>query len=174
MLGMKKLPEVYIVQQNGILNAFAASGLLGKRYAQLNAELVDIAYMENRDFNPVYFVLAHEFAHHYYKHTYFLNKLLISFGRMGPGFGSTLSRAREYSCDRLAQLLTGSDGVREIMILNAGRHLYRYVDLNDYIDSARKEKGIFLRFVNLLSSHPVQVKRVLALADPRRKSGKLF
>jgi Zn-dependent protease with chaperone function len=173
ILGLNKIPEIYIEQQNGILNAFA-SAVIGKRYIGLNAEIVDIAYMEHQDFDPVYFVLAHELAHHYYKHTSIKFILLSYVGLMVPVFGHTLSRAREYSCDRVAQLLVDRDCVREAMILSAGRHLYPYVDLDDYLQNARREGGFFLWLTNLMSTHPIALKRIAALADPLRKGGKLF
>ena len=172
-LGMNEVPAVYIEQQNGIINAFATA-VIGKRYVGINAEIVDIAYMENKDFEPVYFVLAHEFAHHYFKHTSISIILLTFFGMFVPVLGSAYSRSREYSCDRLAQLLLESDCAREAMILSAGRHLYRHVDLDDYIDNARTERGFFIWFTNLIASHPIPLKRIAALVDPQRKSGKLF
>ena len=172
-LGMEKVPAVYIQQQNGMLNAFAAA-VVGKRYATINAEIVDVAYSGNKDFDPVYYVLAHEFAHHYYKHTSIFHVFVNYFGIMFPIVGLAHSRSREYSCDRLAQLLTGKDCVREAMLLSAGRRLYNLVDLADYLDNARDERGFFLWLTNLLATHPIQLKRIAALADPHRSSGQLF
>jgi Zn-dependent protease with chaperone function len=173
-LGLKKLPAVYVEQQNGILNAFAAAVLGKKRYISINAELVDIAYMEHRDFDPIFFILAHEFGHVYFRHVAFKNNMFIFLTGLIPFFNSTLSRAREYSCDRIAQLLLGRDGIREMMVLTVGRHLYKYVNIQDYILNAGREKGLLLWIVNFLTSHPVTTKRVAALADPEMKSGKLF
>jgi hypothetical protein len=60
------------------------------------------------------------------------------------------------------------------MILSAGRHLYKYVDVGDYLENAKKERGLFLWFVNMMASHPITIKRTQALADPTKKSGKLL
>ena len=172
-LQLKRVPPVYIEQQNGIINAFAAA-IIGKPYISLNAEVVDIAYMEHRDFAPIYFILAHEFGHVYFRHVRFLYNLLLFLTSLIPFVNSTLSRSREYSCDRVAQLLTGRDGVQEMLVLTAGRHLYKYVDAQDYLINAKKEKGLYLWVVNLLTTHPITIKRISALADPDKKSGKLF
>jgi len=172
-LGLRKVPAVYIEQQNGVINAFAAA-VIGKRYAGLNAELVDVAYMEHKDFEPVYFVLAHEFGHIYYKHVTFWHNLLVYVAHLIPVIGSMHSRSREYSCDRIAQLLTGYDGAEEFMVITAGRHLYKYVDVQDYLETCKKERGIGVWFVNLFASHPITPKRIAALADPKRKSGRLL
>jgi len=173
-LGLKKVPAVYVEQQNGILNAFAAAVFGKKRYIGLNAELVDIAYMEHKDFDPIYFILAHEFAHVYFRHVTFSYNLSLFITGLLPFINSTLSRAREYSCDRVAQLLLGRDGVSEMIVLAVGRHLYKYVDLWDYLANAARERGFYLWFINFSSTHPITTKRITALADPQRKSGKLF
>jgi Zn-dependent protease with chaperone function len=173
LLNLKKTPPVYIEQRNGRLNAFAAA-IIGRRYALLNAELVDIAYMENKDFEPIYFVLAHEFGHIYFRHVTIWYNIRIFVAHMIPIIGHIHMRSMEYSCDRIAQLLTGSDGVNELMVFVAGRHLYKYVDAEDYMLTVKTEKGFFLRVTNLLSSHPIMPKRMAALADPEKKSGKLL
>ena len=172
-LGMRKVPAVYIVQQNGMLNAFAAA-VVGKRYASINAEIVDVAYSGDKDFEPVYYVLAHEFAHHYFKHTSIFHVFVNFFGMLVPIIGTAHSRAREYSSDRLAQLLMGKDCAREAMLLSAGRRLYSLVDLGDYLENAKTERGFFLWMTNLFSTHPIQLKRIAALADPNRENGELF
>jgi len=173
LLRLRKVPPVYITQGNGIINAFA-SAVIGRRYALLHAEIVEVAYLEHKDFEAVYFVLAHEFAHIYLKHVTLLNNLLILFSRMVPVLGHMLSRAREYSCDRIAQLITGCDFPDGIMILYAGRHLYKYVDVNAYLSAAKKEKGFFLWLTHVLSTHPIAPKRIAALIDPQKKSGRLL
>ena len=98
----------------------------------------------------------------------------IMLSQVIPILGSTASRTREYSCDRLAQLLSGSDGIDAMMSLTAGIHLYKQVDKQDYIDNAKTVKGLFVFCYNLVCSHPIMSKRVLALVDPRRKSGRLY
>jgi len=172
-LGMKETPPVYIQQCQGVLNAFAAA-ILGRRYVQLNAEIVDIAYMEHKDFEGLYFIMAHEFGHQYYNHTTFLNCILTTPSRIIPVYGPLLERAREYSVDRIAQLLAGNDGVDAMMSLIAGRHLYKYVDKADFLDEMKSRKGFFLWLQNLMASHPIMPKRIAALVDPEKKSGKLL
>jgi Zn-dependent protease with chaperone function len=172
-LGLDKVPAVYITQEGGMINAFA-SAVFGRRYAQLNAEIVEVAYLEHKDFRTVFFVLGHEFAHIYYKHVAPHNILLILFGRLIPVIGPMLSRAREYSCDRLSQYLNQSDCVDGIMLLYTGRHLYKYVDINEYLINAEQEKGLFLWLYNLNASHPIGPKRVAALADPLSRDGELL
>lgn len=177
LLGMKKVPEVYITQENGVLNAFSA-WVVGKRYVQLNAEIVDIAYMENKDFEVVYFVMAHEFGHHYFNHPTILHNLSIFFSNIIPLLGPLYGRTQEYSADRVAQVLTGDLGIRCMAMLTVGRHLYPYVNVEDYLENIYKKPNILERLarwiVNLLTDHPINPLRVRAIIDPEKKSGRLI
>lgn len=177
LLGMKKVPEVYIQQQNGVLNAFSA-WVVGKRYIQLNAEIVDIAYMENKDFDVVYFVMAHEFGHHYFNHVTFQHNLSILFAKVIPLLDPLYTRSQEYSADRVAQSLIGEAGVKCMAMLSVGRHLYPYVDVEDYLENIYKKPNVPERLarwiVNLLTDHPIAPLRVRAIVDPEKKSGRLI
>lgn len=177
-LGLKKVPEVYIQQHNGQLNAFATF-VVGKRYVQLNAEMVDVAYMENKDFDTLFFVMAHEFGHIYFHHVTLLYNLATLVGRLVPIYGKALIRAQEFSADRAAQALTDNVNCDKCMaLLSAGRHLYKYVDISDYSESAEANHNFVERFgrfiINLLTDHPITPFRVRAIMDPDRKSGRLI
>lgn len=182
LLGLKKAPEVYVKQMNGNLNAYTA-WVPGKVFIQLNAEIVDLAYMENKDFDTVFFVMAHEFGHAYLHHVqlqYTLWSKLIAFVPvLGFILNLMLSRAREYSADRVAQALTsGKNQVETMMLLMAGRHAYKYMDENEYIETIYKNNGIlgtFMKwFINLMATHPIMPYRTKAIIDPEKKSGKLL
>jgi len=173
-LGMKKMPDIYIGQGNGVLNAFAAA-LFGRRFVLLHSELVDTVYIHDRDFSSINFVLAHEFAHHYYRHTPIFFMLITNLINVIPFLGKALSRAREFSCDRLAALLSETEGFEELMPIFVGRRLYKCVDQGEYLKNAFAErKGLFLWWINLNATHPIAPKRLAALADVQKKDGKLF
>lgn len=167
-----KVPKAYIVQQNGVLNAFSAF-LPRRQWICIHSELFEIAYREYKDKDALAFIIAHEMAHLYYKHATLGYCLSILFSKMIPILGSTASRAREYSCDRLAQRLTGTDGLDAMLVLVVDRHLYKLVDKEDYIKEMKSQKGLFLWLFNLLSDHPVMCKRIVALEEGRG-SGKLY
>ena len=171
-LGMKKVPEVYVIQQDGILNAFS-SFIIRKQYIEIYADIFEVAYREHKDLDAISFVIAHEMAHIKYKHATFGYNIKILFARMIPILGSTASRAREYSCDRLAQKVTGNDGIDAMFSLMAGKHLYKMVDKEDYLEYAKTVKGFFVWVANLLADHPVMTKRIQAL-EKGEGSGKLY
>ena len=183
LLGWKKEPEVYVQQMNGEVNAFT-SWVPGKVFLQLNAEIVDLAYMENKDFDTIFFVMAHEFGHAYLHHVqlyYSIWPALVAFiPVIGPMILSNLlSRAREYSADRVAQALTG--GVRQeetMMLLSVGRHAYKYMNVHEYLRNITSNHNIVERFarwcINLTASHPIVPYRVSAILDPSKKSGRIL
>lgn len=171
-LGMKKVPEVYIIQQNGILNAFS-SFIIRKQYIEIFADIFEVAYREHEDLDTISFIIAHEMAHIQYKHATFGYYIKIMFSSLIPILGSTASRAREYSCDRLAQKVTGNDGIEAMFSLMAGKHLYKMVDKEDYLEYAKNVKGFFVWWYNLLADHPVMTKRIPAL-EKGEGSGKLY
>jgi Zn-dependent protease with chaperone function len=183
LLGWKKEPEVYVQQMNGSLNAFTC-WVPGKVFIQLNAEIVDIAYMEHKDFDTIFFVMAHEFGHAYLHHVQLYYSFWSMLASFIPFLGSNillpmLSRSREYSADRVAQALTGGVAQEDCMMLLAvGRHAYKYVDTGDYLRNITANHNAIERFArwctNLVASHPIMPFRVRAILDPSKKSGRLL
>lgn len=171
-LGMEKVPEMYVVQQSGVLNAFS-SFIFGRQYILVHTEIFEVAYREHKDLNALAFILAHELSHIYYGHATLHYNLPILFSESLPLVGSIASRTREYSCDRLAQRLTNYDGVQAIVMLMVDRHLYPMVDVQDYVDTTIKERGFWLWLVNLLATHPILPKRIRALIQ-WNGSGELY
>ncbi len=167
-----KVPKAYVMQQSGVLNAFSAF-LPRRQWICIHSELFEVAYREYKDMDALAFVIAHEMAHIYYGHATLGYNLAIIFSNMIPILGSTASRTREYSCDRLAQRLTGTDGLDAMLVLVMDRHLYKMVDKEDYLEEMGSQRGFFLWIYNLLADHPVMCKRIVALAEGRG-SGKLY
>lgn len=171
-LGFKKAPEAFLIQQNGVMNAFSAF-IVRKQYIEIHSDLFEIAYREYNDLESINFIIAHELAHIKYKHATFSYNLFILFSTLIPIIGTTASRAREYSCDRLAQKVTGNSGVQAMFSLFAGKHLYKKIDVYDYIENSKDIRGFFVWCNNLMSTHPILPKRIRALVKGKG-SGELF
>lgn len=171
-LGMEQVPKAYVMQSNGVLNAFS-SFIYKKQYIEINAEIFEVAYREHHDMKALGFVIAHEMAHIYYGHATLHYNLPIWFSTHIPVIGAIASRTREYSADRLAQRIAETDGVEAMFMLAVDRHLYKMVDREDYLREAAEQKGFFVWLVNLMADHPVLCKRVRAL-DAWEGSGELY
>ena len=172
ILGFKKAPEAFLIQQNGVMNAFSAF-IVRKQYIEIDSDLFEIAYREYNDLESINFIIAHELAHIKYKHATFSYNLFILFSTLIPIIGTTASRAREYSCDRLAQKVTGNSGVQAMFSLFAGKHLYKKIDVYDYLENSKDIRGFFVWCNNLMSTHPILPKRIRALVKGEG-SGELF
>ena len=172
ILGLKKMPEIYLVQQNGILNAFA-SNIIRKKYITINADLLEIGYRQYNDLESIGFILGHEMSHIKLRHVSIWIRYTVMLAEVLPIAGSMLSRVREYSCDRLAQAVSQNDGVEAMLALTMGKHLYKRTDAEEYLESAKNVKGFWVWVVNLFSSHPILPKRVKALVNPYIP-GKIF
>src|SRR5438045_287723 len=87
-LDLSKLPETYVLQQGGLLNAFATK-LLSRHYIILNSDLVDGC----QDPRQLDFVIGHEMTHLAAGHLSW-NAVLAPF-RLLPWVGPAYSRACE-------------------------------------------------------------------------------
>ena len=171
-LGLKKTPKVYLTQENGLLNAFSTL-ILRRQYVVLLADLFEVAYLEHHDLESIKFIIAHEMSHIRLRHATFSYQISILFANYIPILSSTLSRAREYSCDRVAQHLVGVSGVEPMLALIVGKHLYKKVDVEDYVKHCHETRGFFVFVLNMLSTHPIMPKRIQALLKDHG-SGRLF
>lgn len=158
-LGLPSVPEVYVLQSGGALNAFATK-LLSRTYVILFSELLDKC---NSD-QEVDFVVAHELAHHAAGHL--KSMLLTAPARLVPLLGPAYSRACEYTCDRAALAVTESldHGQRALAVLAAGSKAGAQLDLGALGAQQETTAEFWPAVAELGSSHPYLPKRVAMLA----------
>ena len=159
-LGMQQIPDIYVIQAGGSLNAFATK-LLSRRFVIVFSDLVDGC----RDERQLDFVIGHELGHHAAGHLTW-NGFLAPF-RMMPWLGAAYSRACEYTCDRAGYAAVGDlePAMRGLVVLAAGGRLAAEVDLKAYVEQQAETTGFMAGTVELLSSHPYLTKRVAALQE---------
>lgn len=157
-LQMKEVPDVYIVQAGGMLNAFATR-FLGRNFVVLYSDVVELARSQGRE--ALAFVICHELAHHDRKHT--SRRVLLLPGLTIPFLGSAYSRACEYTCDALGAHYCGRGAIDGILVLAAGKELYRHVNAEEYGRQAITEDGLFVWFAEVVASHPRLPKRLAAV-----------
>ena len=161
IFGFKKVPEIYVKQNGGIINAFA-SNFFFRNYVLINSDIFEAAYMRYKDIDAVSFILAHEMAHISYNHTKIWYNLGILITKFIPFLYPALSRAMEYSCDNVAKILC-PEGVHGVYILLLGQHLYKNINIEAYLKQAESTHGWFEFWANLKADHPVPVRRIAAL-----------
>src|SRR3954469_18786452 len=161
-LGLDTTPDIYVLQAGGILNAFATR-FLGRNFVVLFSDVLALAAQKGE--KAVSFVVGHELGHVRRKHM--TRRTLVYPAMMVPFLGGAYSRACEYTCDRIGNALEPKGGVDGLLVLAAGRELYTQVNSQEYSNQRETETGFFVRFAEILSTHPNLTKRVAVLNSMR-------
>lgn len=153
-------PEIYVTAGNGVLNAFAASAF-GHDFVVVHSDLFANTLEQNQ--RALRFIVGHELGHIRLGHTRLWYQLSIAFSGLIPLLGPYLSRLRELSCDRHGAWFEpeGGDG---LVLLTAGRYIYKQVRLPDLLEQARRNVGFWNTVAQLQLSHPFTVRRIAALS----------
>lgn len=165
-LGLDTVPETYVMQAGGTLNAFATR-FLGANIVVLFSDLLE-ACGDNRAARDM--IIAHELGHvkegHLKWHWVLLPSLIV------PFLGSALSRAREYTCDRYGLAGAGDiDGaLTGLTILAAGAQHGPNVNREALVRQRELLSGVWMTIGQWLSTHPPLAKRLVAL-DPELGAG---
>jgi len=160
-LGLKRDPEIYLMSGNGVLNAFAAS-TFGYDFVVIHSELFSNTYDRNKD--ALAFIVGHELGHLRLGHTRLWYQLSTAYVDRLPLLAGFLSRAREFSCDRHGAYLA-PQGEEGLVLLTAGRYVYKQVDVGELLEQARRFRGFWPVVAQLPQSHPFSVRRIRALYD---------
>jgi len=159
-LGLKKVPKMYVVQKDGILNAFATR-LFKRDHVVLFADIFELAYKDGRE--AVSFIIAHELGHIKQNHVGFWKNVSIFPARLVPFLSTAYSRACEYTCDNIGYSLSPKGAKNGLLILCAGKRLYKKVNVTEMLLSFEEEKGWATWWVEINSTHPLMIKRIKAL-----------
>ncbi|MDI6908046.1 MAG: M48 family metallopeptidase [Thermoanaerobacterales bacterium] len=164
-MGVSTVPDIYILQAGGLLNAFATR--FGRRnFIVLYSDVLEL--LEEKGEAELAFVLAHEMTHLRRRHTTW--QTLLYPAMLVPFLGSAYSRACEYTCDRYAAYYVPQGAPGGLLVLAAGRRLFRRVDPERFAAQAREAGGFWYWFAEVLSSHPHLSRRVAAVSEFARGS----
>ncbi len=159
-LGVKPTPAVYLSNGNGTLNAFAAQSGWTNNYVVLSNEL--FANLRNDNREGTRFILGHEIGHIRLHHVALWYNLVLCYSQLIPVLGPTLSRLREYSCDRNGAALEPK-GELGLVLLTAGRYAADNVQVSELVDQGRHLGGFWVEISQLPRSHPWTVRRIWRL-----------
>ncbi|NQU51517.1 MAG: M48 family metallopeptidase [Bacteroidetes bacterium] len=95
-LNIKNIPDTYILQNGGLLNAFATR-FLGHNYIVLYSDVLDEAYKNS--YESIEFIIGHELGH--IKRNHMLKSLILFPSFFVPFLYRAYSRACEYTCDNI-------------------------------------------------------------------------
>ncbi|WP_198510331.1 M48 family metallopeptidase [Bacillus solitudinis] len=162
---LRRVPEVYVIESGGMLNAFATKvlGYFGKNMIVLYSDFVDIAY--DSDEFDIDYVIAHELSH--LKRNHIVKNLFVIPAMWIPFIGTSYLRMAEYTCDRMAAYYTDhpQNAINGLLVLAAGRRLFKEVNLEAYLNQYNEKKGLLITVAELLSTHPPIPKRIHAIEE---------
>ena len=154
-LAIAEVPPIYIVQSGGVLNAFATR-FFGRNYVCIYSDILELAYEHGEA--EVAFILAHELTHVARKHVWW--KAVITPATLIPFLGSAYSRACEYTCDAYGAYLWPQGAEGGILVLAAGKRLYREMDVEAFLAQAREPDTFFMWLAEHVATHPNLPKRL--------------
>jgi len=114
-LGLSPVPDVYVMQSGGLLNAFATR-FLGRDFVVIYSDVLELALAEGEA--AVGFIMGHELAHVWRGHL--KHRWLTAPGRFLPYLGAAYSRACEYTCDRVGAFCQPEGAISGLLALAAG------------------------------------------------------
>lgn len=156
-MGLKKVPDVFVIQSEGALNAFATR-FWGRDMVVLYSEVFELAREQGQD--ELDFIIAHELAHIKRRHVW-KNLLIIPAGFI-PFLAEAYSRSCEYTCDRHAAYTIGNAAAakRALTLLGIGKKMYLEVNEDAYREQIETESNGIVWFSEVLSTHPHLPKRI--------------
>lgn len=159
-MGLKKVPDVFIVQSEGALNAFATR-FLGRDMVVIYSEVFELARQGGDA--ELDFIIAHELSHIKRRHVW--KNILVIPANFIPFLSQAYSRSCEYTCDREASYYTknGIAAKRALTILGVGKDLYSEVNEQAYLEQIQSESNVAVWLSEVLSTHPRLPKRIQAV-----------
>ncbi|MBT2584226.1 M48 family metalloprotease [Planococcus sp. ISL-109] len=157
---LKKVPDVFVIQSEGALNAFATR-FIGRDMVVLYSEVFELAREQGRD--ELDFIIAHELAHVKRRHVW-KNLLILPAGFI-PFLSTAYSRSCEYTCDRHAAytIQNASAAKRALTLLGIGKKTYLEVNEDAYREQIATESNAIVWLSEVLSTHPRLPKRIQAI-----------
>lgn len=154
-LGLQKVPDAYIRQSGGLLNAFATRFCFGN-FIVLYSDVLEMAYENGED--AVDFIIAHELAH--IKRGHLTKMKYIVCAQFIPFLNTAYSRACETTCDNIAAAFISHAPADGLLAILAGKKLYKNINKESLLKTAEANNDIWCWLAEIFSSHPNLITRI--------------
>lgn len=143
--GLKVVPQVYIINGNGVFNAYATK-FLRKTYIVLLSDVIDGVEDKPEALN---FYIGHEMGHIDRKHL--LVQPFLAPALCLPLLGAAYSRAREYTCDMYGALCCSPEAAQQgLALLAVGPKRFKTLNIGEYLAQAKETSGFWMSFHELI------------------------
>ncbi|MBI9064721.1 MAG: M48 family metallopeptidase [Marinilabiliaceae bacterium] len=159
-LKIKKMPNVYLLQEGGLLNAFAKK-YFNANYIVIYSDLLEAYYEGDKD--AVEFVIAHEMGH--IKRNHLWKDLLLAPSLFIPFLPMAYYRACELTCDNIGKYSNAKGAVNGLLVLASGKVLYRYLNVSEYLKQEYEDASFWRWLVEKTLTHPNLYKRLNNVFD---------
>ena len=162
-LGIQQVPEMYVLQSEGFLNAFATRHS-GRHFIVIYSTILDAFGPKSEKMK---FLIGHELGHirqnHISKQIFILPALLL------PLLGNAYGRARECTCDNYGAYACGdiNGAIDAMMVLSGGVGYYQKMSAQEFSNQHQAERGFFVSWLELISGYPTLSQRVCRLISLR-------
>lgn len=165
-LGLTDVPELFICNRNGIVNAIAKK-ILSKKYVLVYSSLADLMLATNNT-KALSMIIGHELGHHAAGHTNTWKRMFLLPGSIIPFLGAAYCRACEYTADRIGFVLSDSlvDSQNALVFLALGsERLTPAINVAEFC-AQENEVPEFIGFIQkIFSLYPRTTKRVLEITS---------
>ena len=167
-LGLPELPQSFLYNSNGLVNAFAAR-MGRKRMVLITSAIVDVDTKAQVDF-----IIGHELGHHAAGHLSPWKNLLKLPGQFMPFLGAAYHRARELTADRIGafcvdDLVAARGGLAMLACgsakLNAG------LNLDAFAEQERMVPPVVGFLLHIFSTYPRITRRIIEIETYFRHRG---
>ena len=155
-LSITQIPELYILQSEGRLNAFATR-FSGRNFVVVYSDLLEAFGPASAEMR---FFLGHELGH--IKSNHIMKHILLAPGLLFPLIGNAYHRACEASCDRYGAFASKDPdaSIKAMMALSGGKDAHKSMDAGAFAEQHYRDRGFFVSWHELNSSYPTLSQRV--------------
>lgn len=161
-LQVREVPELYVLQAGGLLNAFTIRHCSRKFIVVLS----DMLEALGPDTAEMRYLLGHEVGHIARRHI--LKRIALLPGLLLPLLGNAYLRACESSCDRFGAFAARDNmdaAVRAMMVISGGKEAGKAMNPEAFAAQHARLRGFFVSWYELVSGYPPLSQRISDLLD---------
>lgn len=165
-LNLVNVPQVFIYNGGGLVNAFAVK-YLSTKYVILMSDLVDLMLKRNK-IDELSMIIGHELGHHAAGHTNPWKNLLLKPATFIPLLGTAYGRACELTADRIGYEVTRNLSATQnalVSIALGSESLANDTNIDEFLLQENEIPKLMGFIHKIFSTHPRMTRRVIEISN---------